>query len=143
MTSWYLNFISRQIVNNSRHPMQKSTDSVRLLERPPVSVNRKMANYQWLDPTRQGGLSSASEQSRSIWDEFAHNERRLKITSKKCRRVKTESVGVVTDSPNCERDVESLHRIIELVKSDPKLSPENAEILSDIVKTYYQRLASQ
>ena len=81
-------------------------------------------------------------QSRKIWDEFAHNERRLKVASYKCRRDITESLDVVADS-SVHKDIDSLDQIIDVIKSDPKLTPENAEVLSDIVKTYYQRLASR
>ena len=106
-----------------------------------AAVNMKMANFQAMDPERSGGLGQGSRQSREVWDEFAHNERRLRsIAANNCgtrRRKDASSVQSQDMPPN------PLDQIEAILRSDQKLSPENDEILSDIVKTYYQRLASR
>ena len=108
-----------------------------------AAVNMKMANFQAMDPERSGGLGQGSRQSREVWDEFAHNERRLRsIAANNCRirRRKNRDASPVQSK---DLPLNPLDQIEAILRSDQKLSPENAEILSDIVKTYYQRLASR
>ncbi len=50
------------------------------------SVHRRMATYQWLDPKRIGGIDTVAKQSREVWNEFAHDEKRLKRAADRCRR---------------------------------------------------------
>ena len=56
------------------------------IDHSPNSVHRRMANFQWIDPDRPGGLSRPSRESIRIWNDFAHDEQRLRETAANCRR---------------------------------------------------------
>ncbi len=45
------------------------------------SVHRRMATYQWLDPQRIGGIDTVARLTKKVWNEFAHDERRLRRTA--------------------------------------------------------------
>src|SRR5215204_5527923 len=55
------------------HPPELRTSKFRN----PSGVNTKLANFRYVDPDRQGGLSGASRLDYLVWDEFAHDVPRL------------------------------------------------------------------
>ena len=107
------------------------------------SVNLKMANFQWLDPERSGGLDQYSRQSEEVWDEFAHDRRRLRAIAADNCRIRNSRHGNHSCVPSQDIPLNPLAQIEDILRSDQNLSPENTDTLLEIVKTYYQRLASQ
>ena len=52
----------------------------------PKSVHRRMATYQWHDPDRIGGLDTKTSLTTEVWNEFAHDEQRLREAAANCKR---------------------------------------------------------
>ena len=59
----------------------------RLIDRTAAAVTMRMGNVVYCDPDNPNyGLDGASVQTRSVWDEFAHDEPRLRRTASAIRR---------------------------------------------------------
>ena len=70
---------------SASHPDVKSLASV--IEKKPSAVNMTMANIVACDPDNPNkGLVNNAKQTRNLWDEFAHDETRLRRAANEIRR---------------------------------------------------------
>ena len=67
------------------HPEVKSLADAAGLK--PSAINMRMANFVACDPDNPNkGFSNVAKPTRAIWDEFAHDEPRLRKTANEIRR---------------------------------------------------------
>ena len=57
-----------------------------IIEHSPKSVHRRMATYQWHDPESIGGLDTTTKLTTEVWNQFAHDEQRLREAAANCKR---------------------------------------------------------
>lgn len=58
--------------------------------RNPSGVYMKLANFQYLDPTAEGGLDAYGKRDAEVWDEFAEHPAQLQAAAREIRHSATQ-----------------------------------------------------